>query len=377
MARRGGIVRFSGLSGAAWLVMGLGLVGICRAEAPAAPWRGVHVMAWGPAGGPDGLADLKRAIGDVLAPLGVNVLVYEVDYNFAFESHPELRYPEVITKVQARDLAAFCRRHSIRLIPQFNCLGHQSWVRQNVVFPLMTRYPELEEVPDLPPDRAAKTLKSWCPLHPRVNEIVFALMDEIIDAFQADAFHVGMDEVLVIASKKCPRCRGKDPARLFAKTVNDLHRHLVKEKGLTMLMWGDRMLDASGKGMGRGWEASNVGTAPAIDLIPKDIVLCDWHYSVQADYPSVRYFQQKGFRVWPASWKNVEAAEALIDCARREASPRMLGHLCTSWVLTPGTFARALLGEGDPARQKARAAPAAAAVKACMKRLNATKERSP
>ena len=370
MEGRGRIAGIGWLSATTWLVMSLGSAGSCPGAEPAAPWRGVHVMAWGPAGGPEGLADLKRAIADVLAPLGVNVLVYEVDYNFAFESHPELRYPKTITKAQARDLVAFCRRHSIRLIPQFNCLGHQSWVRQNVIFPLMIKYPELEEVPDLPESRAAKTLKSWCPLHPRVNEIVFALIDEIIDAFQADAFHVGMDEVLVIASNKCPRCRGKDPAKLFAKAVNDLHRHLVKEKRLTMLMWGDRLLDASKKDAGQGWEASNVGTATAIEMIPKDIIICDWHYSVQPDYPSVRNYQDKGFRVLTASWKNVKAAEALIDCAHRSPTDRMLGHLCTSWVLTPGTFARALLGEGDPKRTKPRAAPAATAVRACMKRLD-------
>src|SRR5260370_1264356 len=80
--------------------------------------------------------------------------------------------------------------------------------------------------------------RSWCPLHPKVNEIVFPLLDEIIDAFQADAFHVGMDEVFLIGSDDCPRCKGKDPAELFAKAVNDLHDHLVRGKKLTMLMWG-------------------------------------------------------------------------------------------------------------------------------------------
>lgn len=333
-------------------------------------WRGVHVMAWGPAGGPKAIPPLKRAITDVLLPLGVNVIVFEVDYNFAFKSHPELRYDEVITKTQARDLAAFCRKHGVRLIPQFNCLGHQSWVRQDVIFPLMTEYPELEEIPDLPPEKAAKRLKSWCPLHPKVNEIVFALMDELIDAFEADAFHVGMDEVLTIASPKCPRCRGKDPADLFARAVNDYHQHLVQERGLTMLMWGDRLLDSKAANMGRGWEASHVGTAPAIDRIPKDIIICDWHYSLQDEYPSIRHFQERGFRVWPSTWKNVKATEAVVVYAHRHATQRMLGHLCTSWVLKPGLFAQALLGEGDPEALKSRATPAAAAVRAAMHKLD-------
>ncbi len=337
--------------------------------AKAGSWRGVHVMAWGPAGGPTAIPPLKRAITEVLVPLGVNVIVYEVDYNFAFASHPELRYEPMITKAQARDLAAFCRKHRIRLIPQFNCLGHQSWVRQNVVFPLMVKYPELEEKPDLPPAKAAKTLKSWCPLHPKVNPIVFALLDELIDAFEADAFHVGMDEVLVIGSDRCPRCRGKDPAELFARCVNDLHGHIVGKRGLEMLMWGDRLLDSKAADMGRGWEASHLGTAGAIDRVPKDIILCDWHYSRQKAYRSVTHFQDKGFRVLTASWKNTDAALSLIDYAHRHATDRWLGHLCTSWVLTPGTFAQALLGEGDPAKTKARAVPAAAATRSCMKRM--------
>lgn len=67
------------------------------------------------------------------------------------------------------------------------------------------------------------------PLHPGLNDVVFALLDELIDAFGAGAFHVGMDEVFIIAHADCPRCKGKDPANLFAKAVNDLHGHLVEE----------------------------------------------------------------------------------------------------------------------------------------------------
>ena len=75
-----------------------------------------------------------------------------------------------------------------------------------------------------------------------------------------------------------------------------------------MLMWGDRLIDANVMKYGK-WEASENGTAPAIDLIPKDIIICDWHYEQRTDYPSVRYFQEKGFRVWPAGWNNVEATQ--------------------------------------------------------------------
>lgn len=330
-------------------------------------WRGVHVMAWGSAGGDEGLPVLKRAIDEVLRPLDVNVLVYEVGYNFAFDSHPEMRFEKMISKEAARDLARFCKDRGIRLIPQFNCLGHQSWVNGNMVFPLMTVHPEFEEVPDLPEDKRAKTLMNWCPLHPDVYPLVFDLIDEIAETFEADAFHVGMDEVLTFASPKCPRCAGKAPSDLMAHAVNELHKHIVGKRNWTMLMWGDRLLDASAKNMRDGWEASDKHTAAAIDAIPKDIILCDWHYSPQESYPSIDEFVQKGFRVWPASWKNEEAGLHMVQRARNDTTGRILGYLGTSWVIHPGHFAQALLGEGDPALLKDRAIPAAATLKACMK----------
>jgi len=304
---------------------------------------------------------LQRAITEVLAPLGVNVLVLEVNYRFEYQSHPELRGEDPLSQKDVRSLVELCRQQAIRLIPQFNCLGHQSWAK--TTFPLLVQYPELDETPEIPLDNPGIYCRSWCPLHPQVNGIVFALLDELIDAFQADAFHVGMDEVFLIASEQCPRCRGKDPAELFAKAVNDYHQHLVGEKKLEMLMWGDRLLDDEQMGYGM-WEASRNGTAAAIDRIPRDIIQCDWHYELRDDYPSVRYFQQQGFRVWPSSWRNVQAAEALLGCAQQDATERMLGHLCTTWVGAED-LSRALLGENEP-KPSENAVQAAAALRACL-----------
>lgn len=330
------------------------------------PWRGVHVMAWGLAGGPEGLPPLKEAIDKVLAPGGVNVIILEVGYNFEYKSHPELVQMKAITRAEAQDLVRFCRARGVRVIPQLNCLGHQSW--RNTLYPLLTQYRELEEPPDVAPGKRWTNLRSWCPLHPQANPIVFALMDELIDAFEADAFHVGMDEVLVIASKQCERCKDKTPAEVFAKAVNDYHRHLVGEKKVAMLMWGDRLIDANVMAYGNMSSSKN-GTAPAIDLIPKDIIICDWHYDKRADYPSIRYFLDKGFRVWPAGWDNPDATRALIACGRRQPGDRMLGHLATTWVLEPGGFARALLGQGEPVFISDRAAKAAAACRAALEEL--------
>jgi hypothetical protein len=42
-----------------------------EAGEPSKPWLGVHVQAWGLAGGPEGLSLLKEATEKVLQPLGV------------------------------------------------------------------------------------------------------------------------------------------------------------------------------------------------------------------------------------------------------------------------------------------------------------------
>src|SRR5437763_12527686 len=84
-------------------------------------------------------------------------------------------------------------------------------------------------------------------------------------------------------------CRNQAPAGLFAKAVNDLHQHIVGQRKLQMLMWSDRLLNASATGFSE-WEAAKNGTDRAIDLVPKDIILCDWHYEKREDYPSIPIF---------------------------------------------------------------------------------------
>jgi hypothetical protein len=324
------------------------LLSACATHPPAraAPpregeWRAVHVLNYNTDADLEGLARNVPA----LAGMGVNVVVLEVDYNFAFASHPELRRGEApVTSEGARSLAEVCRRHGVRLIPEFQSLAHQSW--EGETFPLLTVYPQFDLTPGAYPGNKGLYCREWDPLNPEVTRIAFQLMDEIVDAFQATAIHVGMDEVFLLGSDLSPSTRGKDPAELYAKAVNDLHRHLVEERHLEMLMWGDRLFDGTGKDFGE-WESSLNGTAAAVDLIPKDVIICPWHYERKDAYPSIPMFLGKGFRVLPASWKKTDAALALIEYSRRQANPRMLGHLFTTWD-TPkeGLLAHPPLAEG-------------------------------
>jgi hypothetical protein len=288
-------------------------------------WRAVHLLGYD---SDQELAELGELISK-LDSIGLNVIILEVDYHFDFQSHPELRQgAQPITKQAARNFADICKTHNIRLITEFQCVGHQSWAKET--FPLLTEYPHLDLTPGAFPGNDSIYCREWDVMNPEVYAIVFPLLDEIIDAFQVDAFHVGMDEVFLLGSEYSPSTRGKDPGELFAKAINDIHDHLVKKRGVEMLMWGDRLFDGKNYDFGE-WESSMNGTAAAIDAIPKDIIICPWHYEKMDAYPSIPQFIEKGFRVLPASWRKVEAAQALIAYSNTFKSPKMLGHLFTMW----------------------------------------------
>lgn len=295
---------------------------------PGENWKGIHLLNYN---NDTDLAELG-AIVPQLAGMGINVIVLEVDYNFEFETHPELRRgEEQISKNGARKFAKICRENDIKLITEFQCLGHQSWAEET--FPLLIQYPRFDLTPGAFPGNKDIYCREWDPLNPEVYKIVFQLFDEIIDAFQVDAFHVGLDEVFLLGSEQSPSTKGKDPGQLYAKAVKDIYDYLVKEKGVEMLMWGDRLFDGKDYEFGE-WESSLNGTASAVDMIPSDIIICPWHYENMSAYPSLQIFINKGFRVIPSSWKDVDAAKSLINYSNEIQSPQMLGHLFTTWSRT-------------------------------------------
>jgi hypothetical protein len=236
-------------------------------------------------------------------------------------------------------MVAACQKNGINLIPQINLLGHQSW--HSDLEMLLQVYPQFDETPgvELPkeykwPNEDGLYCKSYCPLHPEVHTIVFNLVDEITAAFQANDFHAGMDEVFYIGQEECPRCSGKDKAELFAGELTKIRNHLAKTDK-KLWIWGDRLLDGKTTGLGK-WEASMNNTHQAIDLIPKDIMICDWHY--ERAEPTAAYFAMKGFDVATSSWRKGTVAReqlALLENfkknANEETAQHIKGMMHTSW----------------------------------------------
>lgn len=261
-----------------------------------------------------GVNRFVKFIDEELGPNHINTLILRVDYNYQYENHPELKDSIALSKADVKKMVEICKKHQINLIPQVNLLGHQSW--HTSVEGLLRVYPEFDETPhiELPekyewPNDDGLYCKSYCPLHPDVHKIVFELIDEITEVFEASAFHAGMDEVFYIGDDKCTRCAGRDKAELFAGEVTTIRNHLVAD-GKELWVWGDRFIDGKTTGIGM-WEASMNNTHRAIDMIPKDVFICDWHYE-RVD-PTAVMFAMKGFNVATCPWRNGDLATQQLD----------------------------------------------------------------
>jgi hypothetical protein len=84
------------------------------------------------------------------------------------------------------------------------------------------------------------------------------------------------------------------------------------------------------------WEASYNNTYRAVDMIPKDVVICDWHYE-RADKTPV-YFAMKGLHVITCPWRKpelaVKQAQDMVNFRKessKEMQPKFYGMMQTVW----------------------------------------------
>ncbi len=325
-----------------------------QAESPY-PVRGLCVSA----PSPNNVDEFVDFINTELAPSGMNLLILRIDYRYQYKSHPELVGNNPYSESDVKKLVKVCQENDIRLIPQINLFGHQSW--HGTVGKLLEVYPEFDETPDIKlpadgeyewPNPDGLYCKSYCPLHPDVHDVVFDMVDEICDAFESDAFHAGLDEVFYIGHENCKRCYGHDKAELFAGEVTKIRNHL-SHTDRELWIWGDRLIDGKETGIGL-WEGSYNNTHRAIDMIPKDVVICDWHY--ERPDPTAVLFAAKGLPVLTCPYRSAEIAieqeklmRNLIAGATRDMKPKYMGMLQTCWGSAEG-FMRSYKGTGNQER---------------------------
>lgn len=264
-------------------------------DKPFMPFRGVHLML-------PSLSEMdyaKRLIKYMISPLGYNAVIIEVAGGMQYESHPEINdalmhalemeekglwpsFPHscaggrtIVPKVAVSEFVEYIRSFGIEVIPEVQSLSHVQFMTQ--------AHPDIAEIEDDDENRDIDTRgedarpekfyrHSYCPSNPKSYEILFDLLDEVIEVFKPTEYvHMGHDEVYEIGV--CPICKHKDPAKLFADDVNKIYNYL-KERGLKMMIWSDMIQPVT-----------KYRTPPAIDMIPKDILMLDfiWYFHFEKD----------------------------------------------------------------------------------------------
>jgi len=258
----------------------------------------------------------KRWIRE-LSRLKINQIMLYMEDDYKFEKYPFLGRPDTFTPEKARELVAYARQHHVELVPQIESLGHASALLSH------------DELKDL---RLAGGLWAICPLAERTVPFLDDLYGELCAAFdQSRLFHVGADEVWGFGAD--PRCaqmvKEKGEEAVYAFHLNNLQRLLAK-RNRKMAFWGDEVLKHP----------------KVADFLTRDVVVFDWHYGNQRAYPSIEFFQERGFKeiyVCPAVSGSFDVYPFLRPSfgnisgfTRAGIEHGVQGVCCTTWGMNRG-----------------------------------------
>lgn len=203
---------------------------------------------------------------DLFMHYGYNALVIEVGGAMEYEKHPEINafwiesceifneyshkaddlqhaFPwaknsihtengggRYLSKKTVKEICDYARAHGLEPIPEVPSLSHADY--------LIAGRRELAEFPYDPyPD-------TYCPSNPKCYELLFEVMDEVIEVFKPRVMHIGHDEYY--GTPVCEECRKKTRAELYAADITKIHDYLAA-RGIRTMMWAEKFLNSYSK----------------------------------------------------------------------------------------------------------------------------------
>ncbi len=277
---------------------------------PSLGFRGVHWF-----GGPNSWPFHQKMLTRIIAPLKMNSMVFQVDFSEWSTQKDIWDKGRATPKDQIRKTVALARNRFIEPIPLVNSLGHSDWMFVNgknldVATDPVKRY-------------------QYDPAQTRVyTDILFPVMEEVIEIFKPRYFHIGHDEITT-GGVFPPKGSDKTATELIIEDIKKVHGW-VKERGMQSMIWGDEFLHYPE-------EATDAGNAPSVEEaakrragLPKDIIITDWHYaSTPVKYPSVGIWHKEGFKVIGAPWNDWSNIARFSNVLAEE---KAMGSLQTTWA---------------------------------------------
>jgi len=241
-------------------------------DQPAFPVRSVHVLLDN--GSP---VIHKKMIKKFFSRFKYNQIVMEAEHGIRWQSRPEVQKAYGMSPEEARELAQYAKDHYLEVVPLIQSLGHGDWM-----FGGINGKANLEFAED------PQSHYAYCPLDPRSYDFIFSIFDEAIDIFQPRTIHIGHDEIDM---------RGTFPNHEYCKAVGKydlyfadtlmIYNHL-KSRGIKTMLWGDLF--------------PKQGYKDNLPSLPKDILIADWIYGDQIEYPTTKMYMDKGFETIGCTW---------------------------------------------------------------------------
>lgn len=215
---------------------------------------------------------------DFIKKYKFNTLVLYLEGRVRTASFPFPSTADSYSEQEVMEIVKYCRIRDIDVIPVVPSLSHTE---------MFLQYPELKPLAELYPDKSGRFsshLDMCCPEREETYRFFSGYYAEIAALFPGKYFHVGADESWNIGF--CPACRERIRRErkgdgIFRDYLIRIHK-VLETNGKRMLMWDD-MFEIYPE---------------ALDGIPRNIILCQWYYVDNNDYPRNHFLHHRRHEVF-------------------------------------------------------------------------------
>jgi len=216
-----------------------------------------------------------------------------------------------LSKKEVKEIVKYCKERYFNVIPEVPSMSHSDY--------LVMAYPEINErVEDKYPD-------TYCPSNPKTYEILFDVLEEVIEVFEPIQIHIGHDELYTAA--KCEKCKDKSPVDLYVSDIIKINDFL-KSKSIKCSMWCEKFFNGVYQGRvcgGAGNPDKDIPELyPCAGKVPKDVQLFNWYWFV-LDKSFEFEVQDMGYEMVFGNY------DAMRMINYRERIDRVKGGIISNW----------------------------------------------
>src|SRR4030066_866650 len=230
------------------------------------------------------LENFKKIISHI-ARYKMNTYMPYMEDMLEFEKYPTIGKDRgALTKSEVKEILDFAKKNFVEVIPIFQTLGHYENLLSQEEFLKYAEFPGAASL-NVSNDSTYIFLED--------------LLKEVFELFSSEYIHMGADESWDVGLGKSKKfVEETNIAVVYANHYKKVY-DICKKYNKKVMMYGDILLDH-----------------PVIlSRIPKDIIIVDWHYSANGNYPPTKIIRDAGFEylVSPSVWNFLSTFPANIN----------------------------------------------------------------